>query len=53
MKRNKWLAVILVLLIAALVAVLGVIVFKTQEYKAGEEFYQSLRTGAWAGGRIA
>ena len=50
MKRNRLLAVILVLLIAALVAVLGVIVFKTQEYKAGEEFYKSLRTTGWMSG---
>ena len=45
MKKNRTLWIILVLLILALAAVLGVIVFKQAEYKASEDFYQSLRMG--------
>ena len=52
MKNNRLLLILLLVLVLALAAVLGVIVFKTQEYKAGEAFYQSLRTGALLGGRI-
>lgn len=44
MKKNRILALILVLLVVALAAVAGVIVFKQAEYKASEDFYQSLRT---------
>ena len=53
MKKNRVLWIILIVLILALAAVLGVIVFKQAEYKASEAFYQGLRTGALAGGRIA
>lgn len=52
MKRNRVLWIVLLVLIAALLAVLGVIVFKMQEYQASEAFYQSLRTGLLSGGRI-
>lgn len=52
MKKNRMLALILALLIAALVAVIAVIVYKQGEYQASEAFYQSLRTGAWRGGRV-
>ena len=51
MKKNKVLAVLLVLLVAALVTVVGVIVYKQAEYKAGEAFYDSLR-GALKGWRV-
>ena len=52
MKNMRLLLILLAVLVLALVAVLGVLIFKTQEYKAGEAFYQSLRTGALWGGRI-
>lgn len=53
MKKNRTLWIILILLILALAAVLGVIVFKQAEYKASEDFYQSLRMGIKMGGRSA
>lgn len=43
MKKNRVLTVILVLLVLALAAVVGVIVYKQMEYRAGEAFYDSLR----------
>ncbi|MBQ7887826.1 MAG: hypothetical protein IJ313_13185 [Clostridia bacterium] len=51
MKKNKVLAVVLALLVLALVAVVGVIVYKQAEYQAGEAFYESLR-GAAKGWRV-
>lgn len=53
MKKNRLLVVLLIVLVIALIAVLGVIAYKTQEYKASEDFYQSLRTGLVIGGMIA
>jgi len=43
MKKNRVLIVVLALLVLALVAVIGVIVYKQMEYRAGEAFYDSLR----------
>jgi len=50
MKKNRILWIVLMVLIIALAAVLGVIGFKQAEYKASDDFYQSLRTGAMFGG---
>ncbi|MBR5287840.1 MAG: hypothetical protein IKU34_04510 [Clostridia bacterium] len=49
MKSNKILIMILIVLILALIAVVGVIVYKQAEYRAGELFYDSLRTGMLRG----
>lgn len=52
MKNNKILMAILVVLVLALIAVIGVIVYKQTEYRTGEMFYDSLRTGMMEGWRI-
>ena len=46
--KNRVLLAVLVVLTLALIAVIGVIVFKQLEYQAGEAFYESLR-GAMKG----
>lgn len=46
MKKNRVLAAVLIVLVLALAAVVGVIVFKQMEYQAGEAFYDSLRGAA-------
>ena len=46
--KNRVLLAALVVLTLALIAVVGVIVFKQMEYQAGEAFYDSLR-GAMKG----
>lgn len=47
-KRNglKWAIAVLMIALAAVVAM---IVFKQREYDASEEFYDSLRGGAYCG----
>ena len=46
--KNHVLVAALVVLTLALIAVVGVIVYKQMEYRAGEAFYDSLR-GAMKG----
>ena len=41
--KNRILVAVLVVLVLALIAVVGVIVLKQMEYQAGEAFYDSLR----------
>ena len=48
----KKLNLLLIVLVLALVAVVGVIVFKQHEYQQSAEYYESLRVGALLLGRV-
>lgn len=42
-KGGRWLTILIVALVIALIAVVAVIVWKQQEYSVSDEFYGSLR----------
>lgn len=50
-KKRRGIAVIIVLLVAMLIAVVALIVWKQWEYGTSENFYDGLRGAAQFGGR--
>lgn len=44
-RKGRTLLLLAIVLVIALTAVIGVIAYKEQEYKAGTDYYSSLRAG--------
>ena len=44
-RKTRGMIVLLIVILALFLAVLGVVTYKEQEYKAGADYYDSLRLG--------